>query len=109
MTSKAEGFLDRSGEGMGGGEGSTNRRCWRAQAEQLIPLIVFDHHWRLVEDRVLRLGAGQGDDVQILAHQVHSSRGIHGSPRDVLEQVEAYLGSTSSNLNDALKLLLLGD
>ena len=24
MTSKAEGFLDRSGEGLGGGEGSTN-------------------------------------------------------------------------------------
>ena len=24
MTSRAEGFLDRSGEGLGGGEGSTN-------------------------------------------------------------------------------------
>ena len=61
------------------------------------------------QQAVLRLRADRGDDVQILAHQVHGSRGIHGNPRDVLEQVEAYLGSTSSNLNDALKLLLLGD
>ena len=54
------------------------------------------------QQAVLRLRADQGDDVQILAHQVYGSRGIH-------EQVEAYLWSTNSNLNDALKLLLLGD
>ena len=109
MTSKAEGFLDRSGEGVGGGEGSTNRRCRRAQAEQLIPFVVLDFHRRLVEDWVLRLRAGQGDDVQVFTHQVHRSRGFHGSPCDVLEKVKAYLGGLSSSLKDALKLFLLAD
>ena len=66
----------------------------------------------LVEDWVLGFRAGQGDDVQVthgVTHQVHRSRGVHGSPCDVLEKVEAYLGGLSSSLKDALKLFLLAD
>ena len=59
------------------------------------------------------LWAGQGDDVQVeqiahgVAHQVHSSRGVHGSPCDVLEKIEAYLGGLTSSLKDALVLLFV--
>ena len=107
MTSKAEGFLDCSGEGVGGGEGSMNRRCRRAQAEQLIPLVILDVHWRIQENGVLSLGAGKGDEVQVVANQVQLLRGVHCSPCDVLEQIKAYLRGISSNLNDALRLFLL--
>ena len=59
------------------------------------------------------LRAGQGDDIQIeeiahgVAHQVHGSRGVHGSPCDFPEKIEAYLGGLTSSLKDALVLFLL--
>ena len=61
------------------------------------------------EGKLGRLRVGQGDDVQVFTHQVHCSRGVHGSPCDVLEKVEAYLGGLSSSLKDALILFLLAD
>ena len=84
-----------------------HRRSRRAQAEQLISLAILDVHQRIQENGVLSLGAGKGDEVQVVADSVQLLRGIHCSPCDVLEQVEAYLRSISSTLNDALGLFLL--
>ena len=55
-------------------------------------------------DGVLRLGAGEGDEVHITADSFHLLRGFHYFPRDVLDQVEAYLGSISSLLNEMFGL-----
>ena len=81
-----------------------HRKGRRAQAEQLIFLVILDVHWGILKNGVLSLGAGKGDEVQVVADSVHLLRGVHCSPRDVPEQVEAYLGSISSTLNEVLGL-----
>jgi len=53
-------------------------------------------------DGVLRLGAGEGNDVHVAAYPVQRLGGVHrvhDSPDDVLDQVEAYPGSIGGLLN----------
>ena len=58
-------------------------------------------------DGVLRLGAGEGNDVHVAAYPVQRLGGVHrvnDSPDDVLDQVEAYPGSIGGLLNELFGL-----
>ena len=81
-----------------------HREGRRARAEQLVFFVIHDVHWGALKDGVLRLGAGEGDEVHIAADSFHLLRGFHCFPRDVPDQVEAYLGSISSTLNEVFGL-----
>ena len=79
------------GGGRRGGEKGHNlsflklkREGRRAWAEQIVFFIV----------------AGEGYDVHVAADTLHRQRGIHDSPHDVLDQVEAYPGSIGGILNE---------
>ena len=63
-----------------------------------------------MEDRVRGLRTGQGDEVQIghgVAHLVHVSRGVHGSPYDFSEKIGAYLGGLTSNLEGCISIIFV--